>query len=136
MIDDEMVDKLQKMGFKNANNWTVKYRRRRLGLKKYLYGDVLKHKAWVRTQAIKKYGHACELCNYSLTIETHHVIPKYQGGLHEIENLMVLCPNCRALITRRQIDRRKHTEIPQVRKFIKRKLEDLSTRHFVGERWH
>ncbi len=49
MIDDEVVKELKKMGFTGANNWTVKYRRRGLGLKKYMHGDVLKHKAWVRS---------------------------------------------------------------------------------------
>jgi predicted restriction endonuclease len=136
MIDDEMISELQKMGFKDANSWTVKYRRRRLGLKKYLHGDILKHKAWVRTQAIKKYGHTCELCDYSLAVETHHIVPKYQGGLHEIENLMVLCPNCHALITRGKIAIKSRAEIFRVRKFMNRKLENLSTSHFVRRRRH
>ena len=103
MIDKEIAEELAKRGIKNATIWNVKYRRRKLGIKKYLYGEIKKHKAWVRAQAIKKYGGKCELCEYHLTIDTHHIIPKQNGGPHEINNLMIVCPNCHALITRKQI---------------------------------
>lgn len=118
MIDKDIVRALRKMGYKGATIWTVKYRRRKLGVKKYLYGDIKKHKAWVRAQAIKRYGKKCELCRYSLTIDTHHIIPKYQGGPHEIENLMIICPNCHALITRRIIKLQSRKEFPVARKKI------------------
>jgi 5-methylcytosine-specific restriction endonuclease McrA len=100
MKDSEISEQLSKSGYRGSDQWTVKYRRRKLGLNKYLSGDVLKHKAWIRTQAIKKYGEKCELCGYGLALDTHHIIPKNQGGNHKIDNLMVLCPNCHALLTR------------------------------------
>ena len=93
MIDKEVVKELRKMRFKGANQWTVRYRRRKLKLRKYLSGEILKHKAWIRTQAIKKRGNKCELCGYGLSIDAHHILPKKKGGLHKIDNLMVLCPN-------------------------------------------
>lgn len=123
MKDDELVTILQKMGFRNANNWTVKYRRRNLGFKKYLHGDILKHRAWIRAQAIKRYGNSCELCSYSLTIDAHHIIPRYQGGPHEIENLMILCPNCHALVTRGKIIIKRRADITRLREFMKEKVK-------------
>ena len=56
MIDEEIVTRLLQRGIVGVNLWNVKYRRRKLGVKKYFYGEIQKHKAWVRLQAIKKYG--------------------------------------------------------------------------------
>ena len=53
MKDEKIVKVLKRKGYKEATVWTVKYRRRKLGVKKYLYGEVKKHKAWIRAQAIK-----------------------------------------------------------------------------------
>lgn len=114
MIDQEIAKVLRKKGYKGADIWTVKYRRRKLGIKKYLYGEVKKHKAWIRAQAIKKYGNKCELCGYGAAIDTHHIIPKKMGGSHEINNLIVLCPNCHALITRRYFILKNRKDIPKI----------------------
>lgn len=125
MIDREIVEKLRQYGYTDANEWTVRYRRRKLGVKKYLYGNVKKHKAWVRAQAIKKYGARCELCKYDQAIDTHHVIPKYQGGPHELENLMVVCPNCHALITRGILILKSRKEIPKIRRSVVARIKKL-----------
>jgi predicted restriction endonuclease len=116
LIDDDIVQELKKKGFKGVTQWTVKYRRRKLGIKKYLYGEIKKHKAWIRMQAIKRYGNKCELCGYRLTVDTHHILPKNKGGLHEIDNLIVLCPNCHALITRGYLSLKDRNEIPVLRR--------------------
>jgi predicted restriction endonuclease len=116
LIDKEIAKELKKRGFKEANQWLVRYRRRKLGIKKYLYGEIKKHKAWIRMQAIKKYGNKCELCGYRLSVDTHHILPKNKGGLHEIDNLMVLCPNCHALITRRYLGLKSRKDIPGLRR--------------------
>lgn len=123
MTDKAIVQKLLKHGFKEANFWTVRYRRRKLGVKKYLSGEVKKHKAWIRTQAIKCYGTNCEICGYGITIDTHHIIPKHQGGPHEIDNLMVICPNCHALITRRLLSLHSREDIKKVRIKVIRMLK-------------
>ena len=125
MIDQEIVKKLRKMGFKGANQWTVKYRRRKLGIKKYLYGEILKHRAWVRAQAIKKYGNKCELCGYNLSIDAHHIIPKCEGGPHKIDNLMLLCPNCHALITRNYFTLKDRRNISKIRRKIKKIIKSV-----------
>ena len=67
-------------------------------------------------QAIKKYGNKCELCGYGLIVESHHILPKNKGGLHEVNNLMVLCPNCHALITKRYLSLKSRKDIPDVRR--------------------
>lgn len=126
LIDKEIAKILKRKGFKNATVWNVKYRRRKLGFKKYLYGEIKKHKAWIRTQAMKKYGQKCELCRYKLSLDVHHITPKSRGGAHEVDNLMVVCPNCHALITRKilQLDSRK--DIEKMRKKIVKLLNDYS----------
>jgi hypothetical protein len=118
LIDIEIAKELKKMGFKEANQCLVRYRRRKLGIKKYLYGEIKKHKAWIRMQAIKKYGDKCELCGYGLTVETHHILPKNKGGLQEINNLMVLCPNCHALLTLGCLNLKSRKDVPNIRKEI------------------
>ncbi|MBI2053616.1 MAG: HNH endonuclease [Candidatus Sungbacteria bacterium] len=119
----EEVQELLKLGYKNASFWTVRYRRRKLGVKKYFSGEVRKHKAWIRTQAIKRYGSNCEICNYGVAIDTHHIIPKYKGGPHEIDNLMVICPNCHALITRRILSLNSRRDIKKTRPKVIRMLK-------------
>ncbi len=114
MLDEEIVLELRKLGYKYATRWTVGYRRRKLGNRKYFRGEILKHKAWIRFQAIKKYGNKCELCGYKMAIDTHHIIPKYKGGVHEINNLMIVCPNCHALITRGHLSLKSRSDIPMV----------------------
>jgi len=118
MLDVEIVKKLKEMGFKGATKWTVGYRRRKLGGRKYLRGEIQKHKAWIRAQAIKKYGEKCELCGYKAAFNTHHIIAKQDGGNHEIENLMVVCPNCHALITRKMFILKSRKDIPKIRRKV------------------
>ncbi|MBM3205303.1 hypothetical protein FJZ41_00425 [Candidatus Shapirobacteria bacterium] len=122
MIDKEILKALKKMGFKKATWWNVRYRRRKLGIKKYLYGEIKKHKAWIRNQAIKRYGKNCELCGYKLTIDAHHIIPKKEKGKHEVDNLIVLCPNCHALISRKILILKNRKSILYVRKKLKNLL--------------
>jgi len=43
--------------------------------------------------AFKTYGEKCEVCDYSLCIDVHHLISRSEGGKEEISNLSVLCPN-------------------------------------------
>lgn len=123
MLDKEIAKYLGKRGFKNTTAWNVRYRRRKLGVKKYLYGEVKKHKAWIRQQAIKKYGNVCELCGYNIRIETHHIVPKHKGGNHETDNLIVVCPNCHALITSKKFELNNRKEIKKLSKKIKKLIK-------------
>lgn len=125
MEDIEIAKKLREKGYKDATVWTIGYRRRKLGNRKYLRGEIQKHKAWIRAQAIKKYGNQCELCGYKMAVDTHHVIPKYKGGPHEIDNLMVVCPNCHSLITRRYIVLKSRNDIPIMRRKMKQSIKSF-----------
>ena len=116
LLDKQIATRLRKKGFKGATTWTIRFRRRKLGIKKYLYGKIKKHKAWIRAQAIKKYGNKCELCGFKLVIDTHHILPKNKGGSHIVNNLIVLCPNCHALITRRYLTLKNRRDILSLRK--------------------
>ena len=125
MLDKEIVDRLQKLGYRDITSWNVRYRRRKLGVKKYLSGEIKKHKAWIRSLAINKYGDKCELCTYNLTIDVHHILPKHKGGPHEIDNLMILCPNCHALVTRDFIKLKNRKNIPKAQKEVKILLDKV-----------
>ena len=125
MQDVEIAKNLKVMGFEYATKWTIGYRRRKLGARKYLTGEIQKHKAWVRLQAINKYGKNCELCGYSVTVDTHHIFPKYKGGQHEISNLMIVCPNCHALITREFITIKNRSDILKTRKNILKSIKNF-----------
>ncbi len=118
MTDREIADALAKMGYAGIERYNVGYRRRKLGKRKYSRGETKKHKAWIRSQALKRYGANCELCTYNQVVDAHHVQAKKDGGLHDIENLMVICPNCHALITRRKMAVPTRADIPRVRREI------------------
>jgi hypothetical protein len=56
---------------------------------------------WVtRVKLIIARGSHCELCGYEACptiLNVHHKIEISDGGTHEKDNLIVLCPNCHAL---------------------------------------
>ncbi|MBU4149316.1 MAG: HNH endonuclease [Candidatus Omnitrophica bacterium] len=56
------------------------------------------------------------MCGFNLIVESHHILPKNRGGLYEINNLMVLCPNCHALITRKYLGLKSRKDIPNLRR--------------------
>ena len=122
MMDKQIAEQLHHNGFQGATIWTVKYRRRRLGIRKYASGEEKKHKAWIRRQALRRYGHRCELCAYHLFVETHHILPKHKGGLHEVENLMIVCSNCHTLFTRGYLKLNNRSGISRLRHQVKRML--------------
>jgi len=125
MIDIDIARVLRKKGIKGVNQWNVRYRRRKLGVKKYLSGEILKHKAWIRSQAINKYGNKCELCGYGLSLDTHHITPKKLGGQHEVDNLTVLCPNCHALLTRNIFILKSRKDLSKIRKKVTKLLKSF-----------
>ena len=53
--------------------------------------------SWAKA-AIRHYGNLCERCGWNKTrCDVHHRAPKAKGGLHTIDNAVVLCPNCHRL---------------------------------------
>ena len=50
--------------------------------------------SWAKA-AIRHYGNKCERCGWAAArCDVHHRLPKAAGGLHTIQNAVVLCPNC------------------------------------------
>lgn len=50
--------------------------------------------AWAKA-AIRAYGNACQICGWSVArCDVHHRKAKADGGLHTLDNAIVLCPNC------------------------------------------
>jgi 5-methylcytosine-specific restriction endonuclease McrA len=118
-LDSEIVKILHDAGIHQAQPWNVKYRRRKMGIKKYLMtenGQRIKSKA--KPIAIDAYGNKCELCDYHLTVDVHHIVPREQGGKNDLFNLIIVCPNCHGLITRRIITISSRSEIPILRNRI------------------
>lgn len=52
---------------------------------------------WAKA-AIRHYGNKCEKCGWDKArCDVHHREPKARGGLHTIQNAIVICPNCHRL---------------------------------------
>jgi len=50
--------------------------------------------AWAKA-VIRHYGNQCQRCGWDeARCDAHHRDPKAEGGLHTIDNGIVLCPNC------------------------------------------
>lgn len=98
MMDKDIAKKLEEMNIATkVPVWDVRYRRRKLGLHKRKSGDM--GNGYAREIGVKEYGHKCELCDYSLSVQVHHIKPKRHGLDNSLANLCVLCPNCHQLIT-------------------------------------
>ena len=49
--------------------------------------SVLMNAVWYRCENPK--------CNYTQFVEVYHIVPKEKGGTNSLDNLVVLCPECR-----------------------------------------
>lgn len=45
-------------------------------------------------------GKVCEICGSTSKLEVHHIIPVFEKGTHDLENLMVLCGSCHKLLSK------------------------------------
>ena len=114
--DTEIVNILKLMGFNQASEWNVKYRRRKLGLLKYTGKS---HNAYAKKEALRVYGKKCEICHYDLVVDVHHIKGKNTIESNQINNLVILCPNCHALITRKIILLKTRDDLLICRKYAK-----------------
>lgn len=46
-----------------------------------------------RTVAMRCFPAQCIICQWSISVDIHHIVPKTQGGDNTPRNLAVLCPN-------------------------------------------
>ncbi len=121
--DTQILDTLHSIGFDHVTIFNLRYRRKRLGIKKYLG----KHcKALITKMAIETYGDACEICHYPLIVEVHHIVAKRHNGTNDITNLTVLCPSCHGMITRKILTLKSRNDIPAVRATLKNMLHGWS----------
>ena len=49
--------------------------------------SILMNAVWYRCENPK--------CNYTQFLEVYHIVPKEKGGTNALDNLVVLCPECR-----------------------------------------
>jgi 5-methylcytosine-specific restriction endonuclease McrA len=51
--------------------------------------------AALKKAVIRLRGNSCELCGWNKArCDVHHKLPRSIGGLHTIDNVIILCPNC------------------------------------------
>jgi hypothetical protein len=62
---------------------------------KMFYTDRRPNIATIREALVEKYGGACAFCGtQDVPLEVAHIIPLSAGGTDELENFILLCPNC------------------------------------------
>lgn len=66
------------------------------GYQTYVYRDQKKYDQKPKNYKIREMlGNKCSDCGWDKGFcHVHHIIPKSAGGTDELENLIVLCPNC------------------------------------------
>lgn len=48
---------------------------------------------YAREQANIRDEYRCRFCDFNLTVDVHHIVPRSEGGTDEPSNLITLCPN-------------------------------------------
>lgn len=132
--DQELIVLLNNAGFVGITKTNIWYRRKKLGIKKYGSGEERRNKEWIRKRAIKAHGHSCELCHYKEIVEVHHILFKKDGGGDEISNLIVVCPNCHDLFTKKVINMTNRAQIPIVKVQVQKIIMDTYKYLFNGEK--
>ena len=44
--------------------------------------------------AVRNRDHACQICDSERHLSVHHIIPRSEGGLDKLANLILLCSRC------------------------------------------
>lgn len=62
--------------------------------------DKVKTRSILKQRLISQRGSCCEICGFSTTqiLVPHHIIRSCDGGSDDLENLILICPNCHSLI--------------------------------------
>jgi 5-methylcytosine-specific restriction endonuclease McrA len=61
--------------------------------------------SWLRARAaaLQRDGHTCRRCGASMRtapLHVHHVLPRSEGGLTVLDNLLTLCEQCHPIVER------------------------------------
>ena len=57
--------------------------------------DLMKLSSRTVQKIIQRAGVGCSLCGWNeASCDIHHIIHKKDGGSHDIDNLIIICPNC------------------------------------------
>lgn len=69
-----------------------------------------------RRRAIRVHGHKCMIpgCDFDYVVHNHHITPRSEGGSHDLENCILLCPNHHALADAGVLSRDDLREIVQM----------------------
>lgn len=51
------------------------------------------------------YGNKCVICGFDVVVNSHHIIPRNEGGKNSPDNLVTLCPNHHAMAHKNLITR-------------------------------
>lgn len=55
---------------------------------------------------IKKLSLPCSICGWNeATCDLHHIIPRKNNGSDDVNNLIIVCPNCHRKIHNKKIDK-------------------------------
>ena len=81
-----------------ANKHGEKRRKKGASYNKFMMGRALKAKIANARFLNKDKLPVCEKCNHENwnILQVHHLIEKSKGGSNDLNNLMLLCPNCHA----------------------------------------
>lgn len=54
----------------------------------------------IKVTLLSNHDNKCYVCHYDCIhiLVVHHIKPLSEGGTNELSNLVVLCPNCHALV--------------------------------------
>lgn len=60
------------------------------------------------------YGHKCLICGFDIVVNSHHIIPRKEGGKNIPSNLIILCPNHHAMADKGILTREELQNITRV----------------------
>ena len=62
----------------------------------------------------------CQICNFCLFVDLHHIIPISEGGTNDIKNLICLCKNCHCMIHMKGYTLNELEELYEQKKYFKK----------------
>ena len=76
------------------------------------------HPTSLRERFKKLLSDSCQLCGYARVVELAHIWPAAKGGRFELENLVVLCPNCHHLFDHQMLTEEEQWKLCQIKEVV------------------